>query len=144
MLALTLCNSVHLAISIMTLSCILLYLPSPSELGNPVKMWLRVQTAAPQCLQDGSSSLPRTFRLLGVGKRSATAHRRKDNFPWLLPQSSFEDSDRSSASSYCIHCPWQASPAAFTRRSSSAASRTFWTTRSLLSFASALPHVVVL
>lgn len=84
LLALTLCCSTHLAISVRTLSCLHLYCPSANAFGQPVKMWFSVQEAAPHCLQDGSSSLPQIFRLLGVGNRSATERRRMLNFPWSV------------------------------------------------------------
>ncbi len=70
----------------------------------------RVHGVVPHRLQDGSSSLPQNFRLLGVGKRSATAWIWKVSLPWLVPLSSFQDSECSSAWSHCIHCSWEASP----------------------------------
>lgn len=126
-----------MAVSARTLSCFYLYRPSPSALGHPVKTRFRVQKGAPHCLQDESLSLPQIFRLFGVGKRSATARRRKVNLLWSVPQSLFQDSNRSSAwSHYHCHCPWQVSPTAFTRCSSSAASRALCTTSPLLPLAS--------
>lgn len=103
LLALTLCCSTHLVISVRTLSCLQLYRPSANAFGQPVKMWFSVQEAAPHCLQDGSSSSPQIFRLLGVGNRSATERRRKVNFPWSVCHSSFQDSGRFCAWSHCSH-----------------------------------------
>lgn len=126
-LALTLCKPVHLAISGRKLLHPHLYLPSPSALEHPVKMWFGEQRVAPHCFQDGSS-LPQIFRLFGVGNRSATACRRNVSFPWSVPQSSFQNSDHSSTCSHCIHCPWLVSPTTFTQWSSSATSQTLCTT----------------
>ena len=136
-LSLTCCYSTHLAISVRTLSCHHLYRPSANAFGQSVRMWFNVHMAAPHCLQDGSSSLPQIFKFLGVGSRSATECKRKLNFPWSVCHNSFQDSGRSCASSHCIHWPWEASPIAFTWRSSSTTSRTLCTTRPLLALASA-------
>ena len=131
LLALTRCCSTHLAISVRTLSCLHLYRPSANAVGQPVRLYL----------QDGSSSLPQIFKFLGVGSRSATERNRKLNFPWSVCHNSFQDSGRSCASSHCIHWSWEASPIAFTWRSSSAASQTLCTTRPVLALASALLHL---
>ncbi len=92
-LALTLCWSTHLAISVRIFSCLHLYRPSPNAMGQPVKMWFSVQRVAPHCLQDRSSSFCQVFKLFGVGKRSATTHSGKVNLPRSVSQSSFQDSD---------------------------------------------------
>ena len=49
----------------------------------------------------------------GVGNRSAAACRRRDNLPWSVVQSSFQDSDCLHAWSHCIHCPWLRMPNCF-------------------------------
>lgn len=58
LLALTLCRSVHFAISESTLSSLHLYRPSACAMGHPAKRWLSMQRVAPHRLQNGSSSLP--------------------------------------------------------------------------------------
>ncbi len=142
LLTLTRCCSTHLAISMRTLSCLHLYRPSAKAFGQPVRIWFSVQETAPHWLHDGSSSPPQIFRsFLGVGSRSVTECRRKLNLPWSICHSSFHDSGHSYAWSHYVHRPWEASPIAFTWRSSSAASRTLCTTRPLLALASALLHL---
>lgn len=103
LLALTLCSSTHLVISVRTVSCLHLYCPTANAFGQLVKMWFSVQEAAAHCLQDGSFSPPQIFRLLGVGNMSAIERRRKFNFPWSVCHSSFYNSGRSCAWSHCVH-----------------------------------------
>lgn len=97
------CSSTHLVISVRTLSCLHLYCPTANAFGQLVKMWFSVQEAAAHCLQDGSSSPPQIFRLLGVGNMSAIERRRKFNFPWSVCHSSFYNSSCSCAWSHCVH-----------------------------------------
>ena len=80
LLSLTLCRSVHLTVSVRTLSWFHLYQPSPSAMGHLVQMGFRMQRVPPNCLHgswilDGSNSLPQIFRLFALGKSLATAHR---------------------------------------------------------------------